>query len=68
MENTVIIIICFYLIILYASELTSETMVSTVISHFQHKNEGTGAAILVPLKSMATLVFTKMLLESLAEI
>lgn len=66
MENTVII--SFYLIIVYASEMTSETMVRTIISHFQHKNEGTGATILAPLKPMATLVFTKVLLGFIAEI
>lgn len=49
MENTVII--SFYLIIVYASEMTSETMVRTIISHFQHKNEGTGGYYLGPFEA-----------------
>lgn len=39
---------------------TSETTASTIIPILQHKNEGTGAAIPVPLKSMAMLVLSEM--------
>lgn len=38
---------------------TSETIASTIIPILQHKNEGTGAAVPAPLKSVAMLVLSE---------